>query len=169
MGGIPSPLRADHRRVRRKFGAKPQDVDDVIQDVLTGFFAQSPTFVYDPSRGRFRGYLKVCTFRALKRRIGQNARFNGVPLEDVDPEAPQVDQSWNDAWERQTLSRAVDALRAEMGFSRRFRAFEQHVILNLPASDVARELGVHVNSVYRAKEQLSEKLKQIVARLSDED
>ena len=32
------------------FGARAQDVDDVIQDVLLGFDGQSPTFIYDPSR-----------------------------------------------------------------------------------------------------------------------
>src|SRR5678816_333376 len=40
----------------RKLGAKPQDLDDVIQDVMLGFYAKAPTFVYDPAKGRFRGY-----------------------------------------------------------------------------------------------------------------
>src|SRR4051812_29101208 len=37
----------------RRLGARPQDIDDVVQDVLMGFFVKSPTFVYDPSKGRF--------------------------------------------------------------------------------------------------------------------
>src|SRR5438045_992155 len=39
----------------RNMGAKPQDVDDVIQDVMLGFYSVSPTFKYDPAKGRFRG------------------------------------------------------------------------------------------------------------------
>ena len=129
----------------RENRAQPQDVDDVIQDVLLGFYGQSPTFIYDPSRGRFRGYLKVCTFRALKRRIGQNARFNGVPLDDVDPESPDVEKTWNDAWERESFARAVEQLRREIGLSPRFKAFERHVM----------DPGISALSCQRSHEALS--------------
>src|SRR5258708_6271839 len=53
----------------RRVGGKPPDIDDVVQDVLMGFFAKSPPFVYDPALGRFRGFLKVCTWRALQKRF----------------------------------------------------------------------------------------------------
>jgi len=39
----------------RNAGAPPQEVDDVLQDVMLGFFRQSQHFEYDPARGRFRG------------------------------------------------------------------------------------------------------------------
>src|SRR5687767_9982621 len=64
----------------RNMHAEPQDVDDIVQDVLLGFYAKAPTFVYDPNKGRFRGFLKVCTLRALLKRLGQNAKFRGRPL-----------------------------------------------------------------------------------------
>ena len=153
----------------RNLGARAQDVDDVIQDVLLGFYGQSPTFVYDPSRGRFRGYLKVCTFRALKRRMGQNARFNGVPLDDVDPESPDVERTWNDAWERESFARAVAQLRREIGLTPRFKAFERHVMEDVPAEQVARELGMHLNSVYRAKQQIADKLKDRLKSMRDRE
>ncbi|MGH7178184.1 MAG: sigma factor, partial [Tepidisphaeraceae bacterium] len=51
----------------QRLGARSQDVDDVVQDVLLGFYSKSPTFIYDPAKGRFRGYLKVCTYRALSK------------------------------------------------------------------------------------------------------
>ena len=38
----------------RNMGARPQDVDDVIQDVMLGFFSASSTFKYDRARGRER-------------------------------------------------------------------------------------------------------------------
>ena len=153
----------------RNLGAKAQDVDDVIQDVLLGFYGQSPTFVYDPARGRFRGYLKVCTYRALKRRMGRNARFSGVPLDDVDPESPIVEQAWNDVWDRELAHRALEEMRREIGLSRRFMAFEQHVMQDVPADQVARELGMHLNSVYRAKQQVSEQLKTRVDRMRERE
>ena len=153
----------------RNLGARPQDVDDVIQDVMLGFFLQSPKFVYDPSKGRFRGYLKTCVCRALQRRLGQSAKFNGVPLEQVNPAAPELDALWESTWEHQQLRRAVEALREETGESRSFRAFEQYVLRKRPGEEVARELGMHVNSVYRAKEQFTQVLRERLAKLQNEE
>ncbi len=53
-----------------KCGASRQDIDDIIQDVLTNFLGASGEFVYDPGKGRFRGYLKTCTVRAAICRAG---------------------------------------------------------------------------------------------------
>jgi DNA-directed RNA polymerase specialized sigma24 family protein len=49
-------------------GASRQQADEVVQDIIAGFFEASPRFVYDPARGRFRAYLKSCVVRALVRR-----------------------------------------------------------------------------------------------------
>src|SRR3954471_7466535 len=78
----------------RRLGARRQDVDDLVQDVLLGFFLKSPTFTYDPTKGRFRGYLKVCTYRALHKRLGAAARLADRPLDAVDPEEVAIDQVW---------------------------------------------------------------------------
>src|SRR4029453_15379958 len=67
----------------RQGGMRAADVEDVVQDVLVGFYATSPTFVYDPAKGRFRGYLKRCTFHAVQRRLGRDGKFRGVPLAQV--------------------------------------------------------------------------------------
>ena len=66
-----------------KCGASRQDIDDIIQDVLTNFFSVSGEFIYDSTKGRFRGYLKTCTVRAAIRRAGKNVRFRGVPLDET--------------------------------------------------------------------------------------
>ncbi len=42
-----------------KCGATRQDIDDIIQDVMTSFLGRSGEFLYDPQKGRFRGYLKT--------------------------------------------------------------------------------------------------------------
>ena len=154
----------------RKLGVKGQDIDDVIQEVMIGFFAQSPTFVYDPSRGRFRGYLKVCTFRAMQRRIGSRARWNEVPLDQVPADHVQVEQAWNDIWEEQILQRAVDQTRqqcADAGNADAFRAFELHVIKGQPIEAICRELGVSESTVYRAKSRVSAMLKKRLEVLED--
>src|SRR4051794_8411579 len=51
----------------RRKGASPQQAEEIVQDVISGFYAASPKFIYDPARGRFRGYLKTCVARARSR------------------------------------------------------------------------------------------------------
>src|SRR5687768_463017 len=153
----------------RKLSVRPQDVDDLIQDVMLGFFSQAPTFVYDPGKGRFRGYLKVCTFRAMQRRAGSRARFNHVPIDEVDPEHVQVEQAWNDVWEEQLLSRALDATREQFGGDddTSFRAFKMLVIDGLPVTEVCRALGVSESTVYRGKSRVAASLKRRLEDLQD--
>ena len=143
----------------RNFGIRAQEIDDVVQDVLLGFFAKSPQFVYDPARGRFRGYLKTCTCNLLRNRLARDARARPLPLDQLDPESLQTEHVWNDLWEEQLIQRAVADVRSEMRGNRTFQAFERYVILDRPAQDVAAELGVHVDSVYRAKEQVAARLR----------
>src|SRR5262245_6008721 len=58
----------------RKLGAPRGEVEDIVQDVLTGFYSALPKFNYDPKKGRFRGFLKVCTIHAIVKRLGKRAR-----------------------------------------------------------------------------------------------
>ena len=157
------------RAFARQLGVAPMDVDDIIQDVLLGFYATSPTFVYDPTRGRFRSYLKTCTFHAVSRRLGRDMKFRGVPLEQVDPESLDVEQVWNDVWEQEQLRRAVEDVRAEMGTTKTFRAFEMYVILDLPAQEVSHRLALHIDNVYRAKETITRLLRDKLNTLRASD
>jgi RNA polymerase sigma factor (sigma-70 family) len=153
----------------RRMGARPQDVDDIIQDVLLGFFLKSPTFIYDPAKGRFRSYLKVCTYRAMAKRFAGAQRSDGKSLEMVNPDEMAVDQIWNDVWEQALLRRALDDVRTTTGHTKTFRAFELYVVFDQPAQDVAAKLDMHINSVYRAKEQVSRLLQEKVLVLQQED
>jgi RNA polymerase sigma-70 factor (ECF subfamily) len=152
-----------------QLGGKAQDVDDVVQEVLLGFFLRSPTFVYDPSKGRFRSYLRVCTWRVLQQRLGKAARFNGAPLDQIDPQSVAIEQIWEDIWAQEMLRRALDEIRAEIGDSRTFNAFEQFVIFEESAATIAQRLEMHVNSVYRAKDEVMRQLRSKLAAMREED
>jgi RNA polymerase sigma factor (sigma-70 family) len=150
-----------------RLGARADEVDDIVQEVLLGFFAKAPTFVYDVSKGRFRAYLKTCTCNILARWAQRDARFRPESLEQIDPDSLQIDQVWNDVWEQQQIRLAVEQLRGEMGETKAFRAFEQYVILDRPAGEVAEKLDMHLDSVYRAREQITERLRNIVSGMED--
>jgi RNA polymerase sigma-70 factor, ECF subfamily len=145
-----------------KCGASRQDIDDIIQDVMTAFVSVEPGFVYDPAKGRFRGWLKTCTVRAAIRRHGKNLRFQGVPLTEVPDAELAVDALWNDVWEDEMLRTALRRLRETTESSTTFRAFEEYVLMDRPAEDVAQELGLSVDNVHQIKSRLTKRLRGLV-------
>jgi RNA polymerase sigma-70 factor (ECF subfamily) len=153
----------------RKMGAKAQDREDIVQDVMAGLFSASKNFRYDPEKGRFRGFLKACTFRALRRR--KDARFAGASLERVDPEALEVEQLWNDVWEHERLRRALRETRekyqANADRARTFRAFEMFGLEERPAEDVGRQLSLSVDSVHQAKHRVTKALRERLEELEE--
>jgi RNA polymerase sigma-70 factor (ECF subfamily) len=158
-------------------GASRQQADEVVQDVICGFFEASPRFVYDPSRGRFRGYLKACVARALQRRKLSNTRARAVSVDDVDLADERNgggddDELWDKLWQQQVLRRAMEMVReqyARKGKSQTFEAFEQNVVKGSSASETAKLLGMNVASVHAAKSRVTEKLREVRAMLDDEE
>ena len=153
----------------RNLGVRAQEIDDVIQDVMLGFYAHSPRFVYDPSKGRFRGYLKVCTIRAARRQLGQEAKFQAVPLDRLDDDDPAADQVWNKLWAAELLNRAVAAVRKAYDGNNTFQAFERYVIQAQPADAVAVGLGMTLNGVYKAKERVSTAIREYLSMLERDE
>ncbi len=155
----------------RKMGVRPDDVGDLIQDVLLGFFSASPEFVYEPSQGRFRGYLKTCTWRIFQRRLGKQLRVSGRALDDVDPAEFQVEATWNDVWESEKLQRAMDIVRDRyLGRAdkvKTFKAFELYVLLERDATAIATELDMSVESVHQAKSRVSKAIRTAMDAIDD--
>jgi RNA polymerase sigma-70 factor, ECF subfamily len=151
-----------------KCGANRQDIDDIIQDVMTSFLGKSGDFLYDPNKGRFRGYLKTCTVRASIRRAGKNMRFRGLPLSELPEAEVAVDPIWDDVWEQQLVAQALRMVREECAGSIAFRAFEQYVLLDRSADVVAAELRTNVNNVHQAKSRITKRLREVVEMLRRE-
>jgi DNA-directed RNA polymerase specialized sigma24 family protein len=88
-----------------------------------------------------------------------------------DPEALEVDDAWNDVWEHEHLRRAMRELRDEYEATpqrlRTFRAFELFGLLEQPAPDVAKKLGISVDSVHQAKHRITEALRTKLRTLEE--
>lgn len=161
----------------RRKGASDQHAEEVVQNVITGFFEASPQFVYDPARGRFRGYLKTCVGRTMSRTRRDSSRNVPVPVDEIDVadsrhENGDDEELWEQLWRQQLLRRAIDVTRQHYqrrGKLKTFEAFEQNVLLGTPAPQVAQKLGMNVASVHTAKLRVTEKLKEIRAILQDDE
>jgi RNA polymerase sigma factor (sigma-70 family) len=157
--------------IRFKWKASNEDAKDLTQ----GFFAQaldSPFFErFDPSRARFRTYLRVCLdgFVANQQKAAGRLKRGGgvehVPLdfETVEGEPAQIeipdgtdpDEVFRREWVRALFERAVDTLRENFAANGRdvhFRLFERYDLDRAGAegtsyADLAAEFDLPVTQV----------------------
>lgn len=149
----------------RNAGLPTQDGEDILQDVMLGFFRLAPDFEYDPQKGRFRGYLKRATLNAIRKRhrkAGPPVAGGDEALEDE--VAGAHDSHWEDAWDEQLTARALEEAQGRFD-QRTFEAFDLYTRRGVPAEEVAARLGLSVNSVHQAKSRVLNLVRTILDRL----
>ncbi|MCU0688724.1 MAG: sigma-70 family RNA polymerase sigma factor [Phycisphaerales bacterium] len=168
----------------RRMGANATQAKDLVQDVLHAFFAISPQFVYDPAKGRFRGYLKTCVWHKLSqlRRqsqgqvqslggVGRRGSGSGSHADDEAAVEAAVEATWNDVWETEKLHRALAVVRERYANNpdrqRTYEAFEMCVLLERSTESVAAALGMSVESVRQAKSRVSKALHETFDHLDN--
>lgn len=163
--------------VARKMGLNPVEAEDAVQETIISVAKEMPEFRYDPSRGSFKGWLKLITQRRIADYYRKKPRE--LLLASSDKETDQVDSNWNaletnaidplekiwDAeWCRHVTEIAMRAVQSEVS-QRQYQIFDLHVAQGLPVAEVTRLLGVSSAQVYLTKHRLSRLLKQKLKRL----
>ncbi len=148
----------------RNAGLPAQDADDILQDVMLGFFRLSSEFHYDPSKGRFRGYLKQATLNAIRKRIRAADVARSVPDELLDEQAETAESHWESRWGEQVLTRALDEARRRVD-EQTYEAFDLYARREVAAEQVAARLGISVNSVHQAKSRVLRVVMAVVDRI----
>lgn len=162
-----------YTRLRLKWGAQPADAEDLTQEFFARALAGEFFRDYDPSRARFRTYLRVCLdrFTANAQRAERRLKRGGgavlLALDAAEAEAglarmtvpldsAEADSWFDREWVRSLLSVSVEALRRETsGTAReiRFRVFARHDLEPLREEDrpsyraLAEEFGLPVTQV----------------------
>ena len=160
------------RNFAARRGLQSADRDDLMQDVLLALTKSMPGFQYDPSRGKFRSYLKTIVVRAVIKRICQSDA--AIDLSRIDELShagmadADVDQQWELEWRQYHLRRAMDAVGSEFNTSDR-AAFRAYAIDGEAADQVARRLGISVDAVYQAKSRVLRRLSALVEQQVEEE
>lgn len=153
----------------RNAGCKPQEVDDVLQDVMLGFFRVLDHFVYDPRKGRFRGYLKRVTLNAIRSRRRRRRPQQNLP-EEMDPpaESSDLEVAWEREWTEHLLRRALEEVRGTVQ-PKTMQAFELYGIKGMPAEAVAKATGMTEAAIRHAKMRVMDQLRSCIQRLREEE
>lgn len=158
-------------RLARSSGLQENEADDVVANVMRGFLkAVRAGFELDPSRGRFRHYLRTIARREIASHFRSRGRSAGAATDDelraIPDDALPPDELWADAEREERLRTCLDRLRASASVrSRDLNAFEQYALRGVAPADVARRFGIPVGHVYTIKHRMLRRLRRIYGEL----
>ncbi len=122
-------------------------------------------FEYNPSKGKFRSYLKTATLRAIFRKTRQKhgeVALGSIEEATTTAEADDaVEEAWELEWQRYHLRQAMGTLQSEFNETDR-EAFRLYAIDGRDTQETAAELNVSVNQVYHAKSRILKRLEKVI-------
>jgi RNA polymerase sigma factor (sigma-70 family) len=149
----------------RRWKLQEADAQDVTQIVLLELAKYLPNFDYDPTRS-FRSYLRTVTEHAWSKFISQQQRSvrgsgGTMALDLLQTVAARDDlaKRMADAYDQEMLQIAMDEVRGRVE-KHTWDAFQLTAQEQLPAEIVARQLGIRIGTVYRARSVVQNMLRE---------
>ena len=157
----------------RKKGLQRADAEDVTQEIFVDLCKRMRTFEYDPSKS-FRKWLSAMTHHAWvdflerKRRNPPGTGDSAVGALLEAREAPdELAAQLDAAAEKELFEEAASRVRLRVE-PQTWQAFSLTAIEKLPAADVAKRLGLSIDSVYQAKSRIVALLREEARRLDND-
>ena len=154
----------------RNAGLPSSEADDIMQTVLFNFFRVADKFEYDPSKGRFRGYLKRITLNAIRQRYRKKREKNldthGMRVAE-DPR-DELEAAFDREWAEHLLSEAMTEARPKFE-PKTWEAFELYGRRGMSAERAGERLGMTPESIRHAKSRVMRAVREIVIRLREEE
>ncbi len=141
-------------------GLRDADADDLTQEVLVKLMDELPKYTRADGQS-FRGWLyRVTANRCadFRRRVATRTLPAATGLATVSAEAPLFDFEEVE-YRRSLVNRGLELIRAEFN-ERTWAAFHRLMIENIPAAEVARELGMTENAVYLVRHRVLTRLRR---------
>ncbi len=145
-------------------GLQAADAEDLVQDVFLALSSGMKDFVYDPQKGRFRGFLKTIAVRTIGKRLRKHQAHLAQSAAElaIDGASAGDDDDWEAEWRQYHLRSAMQRVRAEFRASD-LLAFQLLTQGGRNAQAVAQELGISVDSAYQSKSRILKRLRELVA------
>ncbi len=150
----------------RRRGLQDADREDVKQDVLISLSTAMPGFVYDPSKGLFRSYLKTVVVHAIFKKLRQVSAPGSLESVNESTAAsshdPTFEQAWEAEWRQHHLRQAMRTIDAEFNEATR-NAFRRYAVEGGDAKETADLLGLTIEQVYQAKSRIMRRIAELIA------
>ena len=158
------------QRFAKARGLSADDAEDVVQYCMASVCAHIEQFSYDPTRGRFKSWLRTMVNNRC-RDLLRIHRHSTVVLTEADhlPAAdPLPDEAFDKIWTEEHVNHCLRIIRREVD-EQTFLAFERYVLQGQPAEQVCRELALMPDQLYKIKWRLTKRLREGMRDLVGDD
>ena len=161
--------------VARQAGFNDAESQDVVQETVICVAKQMGEFHYDPTKGRFKNWLRQITRRRiadqLRKKYRETAPAAADPAVEMSrpgpenissvPETgpPELDAIWDREWEKRLLMLAMERVKRRVR-PEHFQIFDLCTMQNLPMAKVAKAVGVSMTLVYVTRHRIGALLKK---------
>jgi len=156
----------------RRPGLHAEDVADIFQEVFRSVAGQIGNFRKDRPGDTFRGWLLTITLNKIRDHFrSQSVRPQAAGGSDALRRLAEIEDPFDDSCEFEDpdqkgrlLHRALDLIRCDFE-EETWQAFWRTTVEGQFAADIARDLGVSVNAVYKAKSRVLHRLREELGEL----
>lgn len=149
-----------------RHAAAPQDLDDVVQEVMVVVVRRFPEFERQPHSGAFRGWLRAITANCLRdhwKKSGKRPQPVGGTdfakmIDELQDPNSGLSRQWDREHDQHVTQYLLDSIRHEFREST-WRAFELTALKGHSADDAAEQLDISANAVLIAKSRVLSRLR----------
>ena len=152
----------------RYYHFSDSECEDLVQQVMLKFFANSQRFVYRAGQVKFRSYFAKLIHSQVVDNIRRNAVQSRLQATAEDVLHGDFHEVFMTEWRKTALAEAKEELKRRVD-EKTFQAFEMYGLQNRNAAQVAEILGMSVASLYTAKSRCMKMMQEIIARYNRTD
>ena len=144
----------------RRWGAQAADAEDISQMILCKLLEQISSFQYDPSKGKFRSWLKT-----IARNTWLNVRQRPQLALLTEESCEDYVDLFQEIWERELFHEALSRVSPLLD-EQTWRTFELYVLEGRTAEEVSRLTGKSKSAIYMVKYRVTSMLTGEIERLN---
>ena len=160
--------------IARRCNLQDSDAAGLVQEVMTQVAQSIERFEYDPQIGKFRSWLYKIAKRTVSRSVKKQARQpkgtgDTAAIELLNEHSDGRDDLqdyWNREYRQHLIDWAAEQIRDQFQ-ENTWRAFWMTSVEEKSNSEVAKELGMSVGSVYVAKSRVMKRLAERIREIDD--
>ncbi len=159
----------------RRLGLSEPDAQDAAQDCLFAFARAYREGNYDRTRGRLRNWLfsiashkvKDLQRRICRRPIAQGQRDDAAGIDAVPDRQPSCDPLESE-WHRAILDACIEEVARHVEPTT-LQVFRLHVLEERSVDDVAAELNMTRNAIFKAQRRVLTRMREVYERLMNDE
>lgn len=151
-------------------GLDDSTAEDVVQHCMASVHQHIRSFEYDPSRGRFKSWLRTMVNNRI-RNLHRDRHEDEAKTQDFrrsQDREPSPEEAFDKLWMEEHLRHAMEELHKEVGDST-YAAFTAYAIDGKPVEDVCKQYEMTANQLYKIKWRLTQRLSEMLKNLIGED